>query len=303
MLCVDKKGIVLYCTNNELDYVTDESNADVTYTRNRLRCEIMPLIESSVQPRLSEHISRAAKLLGEEDRYLRRLAVDAAVQVVDIVATGVIMDNNALKELPLVLQRRVVRLALEQAMGHLQDLTYDHVEQIIELIQQNKTGKIIHLPKGWQVRIDYERSFVEALKVDESEVNVGQTINIPRLEAEKIINVGSYRFKLIEGVNTRDYPQNVYTKWFDYDKIGTNLILRTRRPGDWLRLGKEVHRKKLKNYLIDAKISRPERDKMMLLAQGDEIIWVIGHRMNAYYKVDDTTGVVLEVSLIEEEQQ
>lgn len=303
LLCVNKSWIVNYCHINNLDYVMDESNQDVTFTRNRLRQEIMPLIERKVQPKLSEHISRTAQLLREEDSYLRELAIEAASQVIDAEACEVVLHNDRLIKLSLVLQRRVLRLAMEQSMGHIQDLTFDHVEQMLALIKLGKTGKIIHLPKGWQMRTDYALSFIERVNTSLSEIDLGTSIDLLSLKVDKTMDVVGYRLRLLEGVNPGDYPQNVYTKWFDYDKIGTNLNLRTRRPGDWLRLGEDLHRKKLKNYLIDAKISRPERDKMILLAQNDEIIWVVGHRMNAYYKVKDTTSVVLEVSLIKEEQQ
>jgi len=261
----------------------------------------MPLIESTIQPKLAQHISRTAKLLREENAYLGELALAALKQVAHVSEDKVVLHNLDLKKLPLVLQRRVIRLALEMPLGYLQDLTYDHVEQILDLIHQNKTGKTIHLPGKWQLRTDYELSHIEKLASEIGEVSRDRSIDLSELNKNKSLEVEGYRLVLLGSVNIADYPENAYTKWFDYDKIRTKLNLRTRRPGDWLRLGNEEHRKKLKNYLIDAKISRPERDKIMLLTQGDEVIWIVGHRINAYYKVNDTTNTVLEVSLIKEE--
>ncbi len=89
--------------------------------------------------------------------------------------------------------------------------------------------------------------------------------------------------------------QKRYTKWLDYDKIDHNLLLRTRRPGDYLVIDQKGHRKKLKDYLIEEKVPVGERDTVPLLAKGSEILWVLGHRINAAYKISPQTKQVLEV--------
>ncbi len=93
-------------------------------------------------------------------------------------------------------------------------------------------------------------------------------------------------------------PVNRYTKWFDYDKIKNNVVLRTRRPGDYLEVAPGVH-KKLKDYLIDQKVPREDRDQCILLADGAHIIWVTGMRISENYKVTEKTRRILKVQKIE----
>ena len=69
-----------------------------------------------------------------------------------------------------------------------------------------------------------------------------------------------------------------YTKCFDCDKIKDGLVLRTRRSGDYLRVTAKGGKKKLKDYMIDAKIPKEERDSILLLADGPEIWWVVSQR-------------------------
>lgn len=90
-------------------------------------------------------------------------------------------------------------------------------------------------------------------------------------------------------------PIKTYTKWMDYDTIKGSLMLRTRRPGDYLVINEQGGRKKLKDYFIDEKIERRERDRMWLLADGSHVLWVIGGRMSAACRVTERTEKVLKI--------
>lgn len=92
-------------------------------------------------------------------------------------------------------------------------------------------------------------------------------------------------------------PQKKYTKWLDYDKMKTGLVVRTRRAGDYLVVNSSGGRKKLKDYLIDQKIPRRERDSIPLLASGSEIYWVAGYRISESCKVDRDTRQVLYIEI------
>ena len=88
--------------------------------------------------------------------------------------------------------------------------------------------------------------------------------------------------------------KNQYTKWFDYDKIKGTLSLRHRQPGDYLTLP-SGGRKTLKSWMIDEKIPRQEREQIWLLAEEKHILWIVGHRISAYYKITEQTKTILEV--------
>ena len=75
-------------------------------------------------------------------------------------------------------------------------------------------------------------------------------------------------------------PEKSYTKWFDYDKIKNGAALRTRHPGDFLQVLQSGGTKKLKDYFIEEKIPRDQRDSRLLLADGNHIIWVVGGRIS-----------------------
>lgn len=91
--------------------------------------------------------------------------------------------------------------------------------------------------------------------------------------------------------------ENKYTKWLACDTINRNVCFRTRRSGDYLVVNAAGGRKKLKDYLIDCKIPKEERDKLWLLADGSHILWVIGCRISEAVKVGEETEELLKITI------
>lgn len=89
--------------------------------------------------------------------------------------------------------------------------------------------------------------------------------------------------------------ENKCTKWLDYDKIKNKLYIRTRQPGDYLIINREGSKKKLARVMIDDKIPGEERDLIPLVADGKEILWIAGGRINERYKITAATRRVLEL--------
>ena len=90
--------------------------------------------------------------------------------------------------------------------------------------------------------------------------------------------------------------QNHYTKWFDYDKIEKRIELRRRENGDFLTIHPDGRRKTLSNLFTDRKVPREERDRVALLAAGQEILWAVGIRAGESARVDEGTRAILRVS-------
>lgn len=89
------------------------------------------------------------------------------------------------------------------------------------------------------------------------------------------------------------HEEKVYTKYFDYDIINRAVTLRTRRPGDYITIDGDGRKQKLKSYFVNEKIPREDRDRILLLAEGNHVLWIIGYRRgHAYYVGPDTEKIV-----------
>lgn len=100
--------------------------------------------------------------------------------------------------------------------------------------------------------------------------------------------------RVLNEFDREDIPEDTYTKWMDYAKMSDDLCLRTRRTGDYLVINTKGNEGNLKNYMINEKIPKSERDEVPLLASGSKIYWVIGHRISEDVKVTEDTKVVIE---------
>lgn len=78
--------------------------------------------------------------------------------------------------------------------------------------------------------------------------------------------------------------------------------MRTRRPGDFFTVNKEGGKQKLKSYFVNEKISREEREQMLLIADGSHIVWIPGRRMSRTYQIGENTGKILEIKFTEENE-
>ncbi len=105
------------------------------------------------------------------------------------------------------------------------------------------------------------------------------------------------RMEVLTNFDLAEISKKKYTKWFNYDRIKDNVRIRRRESGDYLVIDGEGHRQKLSRYMVNEKIPQEERDELLLVADGSHVMWVIGHRISDYYKVDENTTKVLKVQL------
>ena len=92
------------------------------------------------------------------------------------------------------------------------------------------------------------------------------------------------------------FPEKEYTKWFDYDIIKNTVKIRHRKPGDSLAVNRMGGRQKLKQYFINEKIPKEERDRVWLVADGSKIMWVVGYRQSQDYQITEHTKNILEIT-------
>ena len=111
-----------------------------------------------------------------------------------------------------------------------------------------------------------------------------------------------FQFRIFERPpGMKAFPEKTYTKWFDYDIINNTVEIRHRQAGDVLAINKNGGTQRLKKYFINEKIPKAQRDEILLLADGSHVVWVIGYRISAYYKVTETTKNILRADYIEED--
>lgn len=291
-----RQEIEAYCHKHQIPYRDDYTNALEEYTRNKIRHTVIPYIEDHFNKNFVNAIVNTASLARSEDDFIEGIATQKMDELVTKKSGECSIDLEGFITLDKVIQRRLIRQVL-RFLGSLKNIEYKHIEQIIQLTHL-EVSKKIQLPNGIVAKRSYSSIIMTILgenktEAFETEVSLHSRTYIKELN--------SYiELSLREG-EKYNIPKNLYTKWFDYDKIKYNLKVRNRRSGDVIAVKGIDGDKKLKKYFIDCKIPKEERDKVPLLADGSQIIWIIGHRISESYKVTESTKKILEVKYYLEE--
>ena len=106
----------------------------------------------------------------------------------------------------------------------------------------------------------------------------------------------SYEIKDAEEIE-RVATENPYTKCFDYDIMRKTITIRTRTAGDYITINENGAKQKLKSYFINEKIPKEERDNILLLAEGNHILWIFGYRRGCAYQIGKNTKHILKITI------
>ena len=272
LLCVSREEIRKFLSAREISWMEDSSNQDILYTRNRIRQIVIPEMEK-INPKTVEHIGVTAGYMRSIEEYLQEQADMLYGRYVE-KKNGEYCVKKELGREKEIMQEYVLLKTLSGAAGRRKDISRIHVESLKNLLGKG-TGAEIFLPYGLRARQIYGD-----ILIGKSRENSGMLLPL--------------EFRIFSYEN-QQIPEKTYTKWFDYDRIKNSLKVRFRLPGDYFIINDRGGRKKLKDYFIDCKIPREEREKITLLAENSHILWAVGCRISEYYKITSQTKRVLEV--------
>lgn len=231
---------------------------------------------------------------------------------------------HTLREEAELLQTYILREACRQC-GSLTDLSVRHVEAISDLLKERPgacAGRCLSLPGGLAARRLYDELIFEkktertaqrpaGVQPKEGKAETKQAkskppvyageevrINAPALSGEPfLVQIGQHSFslRLQPFDKSQKIPTNQYTKWINYDKLEGSFVFRTRRTGDYILLpgGKK---KTVKSYMIDQKIPAGDRDRIVLLAQGSHVLWIVGYRLSEAARLLEDTRQILQIT-------
>ena len=299
----------------------DSTNTDTRYLRNRIRHALIPRLESDYNPNIKAGLSRTADVLGAESEYLDTVAQEAFETCrvrdpdrVKALATleSVVLDREQFQQFHIAVQRRVLRLSFFEMLGSMGDLYFVHCEAMLNVIEGNTPNAALALPNGLRFRRVYQSLIFEVNINSRSPFPIesftyplavpGKTL-IAALNTEITAELGDIRtgetFKL---------PDGRYEALFDYEKVreafsdisseAFPLTVRNRRQGDRFQPYGMRGTKKIKDFLIDAKVPRDERERIPMLVCGDQVLWIVGYTTSDPFKIHPGTRQYLHLRYV-----
>jgi tRNA(Ile)-lysidine synthase len=280
LLFASREEISMYARENKIIYREDSSNAQVKYTRNKIRHKIFPILGEINDDALTAITSTMEKLSGT--------AVIAGWKISEIHSKIFVPEGNEINvninELQHVIKEKILIFELFRQYN----LSADQCNELVDLLEA-PPGKILYTSTHRIIK-DRDRLIITLQKpADLPEVYFN--------DINKMAESVSFSEVRIEDVSNVIVKPDRYSAFLDADLINFPLIYRLWKPGDRFMPFGMKGMKKVSDYLVDNKIPLPEKEKVMVLQAGNDIIWLTGYRIDNRFRITDKTKRVLIISL------
>ncbi len=279
LLAVSKSDIIKWLDSQNISYVTDSTNLSDAYTRNFIRLRILPLLEE-LNPSVRSAILRTADNLSSVNSIYESVVQDAKEKVLE--STNKISIEKLL-QLPSV---DTILYELLKPYGFSATVSSEICASL-----NGEAGKIYYSP-NYKLLKDREYLFLSELSKDsDQEYQVNIQDNHWQGPISLSFSITSY---------TKDYQisKDKQVASFDYDKLSFPLVLRKWKDGDWFVPYGMKGRKKLSDYFSDHKFNLFEKERTWLLCSNNQIIWIVGERVDNRVAIEKMTKKILVVNFL-----
>ncbi|MFQ5766471.1 MAG: tRNA lysidine(34) synthetase TilS [Acidobacteriota bacterium] len=297
LLRIRRQALRAWLTGQGIGWLEDPSNGDPRYLRNRVRHQLLPLLEE-LRPGATATTARAARLLQDDEDLLQ----DQTIQYEPLMhrrQTGLQMDGRRLASLPRPLSRRLLR----RAGAILLDSPFwspaaQHVEEILHGLQEGRTKGRFHLGPGLTARLDGPDLLIFRESAQPGHLSAPAAVEpVPlAIPGQASFPPGGVRLacrrRRRRPLDPPAGPDRVY---LDETRVSRCFSLRRPREGDRFQPVQGRGTRLVSAFLADSRIPPEERDRVPLLCCGDEIAWVVGLSADARYAAADQADAVIEV--------
>ena len=286
LLCVSRADILDYLERIEQDYVTDSSNNFKVFSRNRIRLDVMPLL-NSINISASANIAAAIENINEAYKiYIK------AIQE-DIEKCYKEEDNKKIIDISKLLESASPRSVIHEILSPL-GFTRPQEDDIIK-VMTGESGKMFSA-KSWRLLID--RGNIIIIPIQNNDNDIERKFRFASHEGSMTIDgCGIINYQIIDYDQLKINPDKRFA-YLDVDKMHGPLTIRTVKQGDTFSPFGLKGKKLVSDFMTDLKLTRFEKEEQKVICDGDEIAWVVGKRSSEKFRVDETTKKVLVMELV-----
>lgn len=262
-----------YCRDSGLDFMTDETNLETVYTRNKLRLDVIPYIQKNINKNFIRRIVENSDIIMQENDFIQGIAEDIFEKAFKISSGVYSLDISKLTGCHTAVLRRVMSIYFGKIYNTAHNMEHKFIDAAIFLMR-GESGKSIDLPQNIVLKNEY--GILSAEK-----------------RAEKY---SKENYKIIKEYNVlseKPSKNSIFIK----TEFADNLSVRFKKDGDYFYPYGMEGRKKLKKFFSDMKIPKQMRENIpLIVSEMDEIIWVAGIRADRRFLSDaGEIGVKIEV--------
>ncbi|MFI3289082.1 MAG: tRNA lysidine(34) synthetase TilS [Rikenellaceae bacterium] len=279
-----RKEILEYASNNRIPYREDSSNRSTKYLRNKIRLGLVPRLRE-INPRFTQMMRGNLERLADAQTFINGC--------IEHIAKMVIEEQDGIYTLHVdrIDDNMPHGFVIYELMNTNFGFKGDVIDSIVVALRdENSSGKRFY-SKDFVAYIDRGRILVTRIEsCDICQIDVAQGAERAYC-GNSVLYIENIIIDLIESFDLGD---NVAL--LDSDKLQFPLLLRRWSEGDsFVPLGMEGH-KKVSDFLIDEKVSQPEKERQFVLMSGEDIVWLVGRRIDDRYKLESESENVLKVT-------
>ncbi len=285
LLGVTRAELAAYLTERGLAWREDASNQDTAFLRNRIRHELLPLLEQ-YNPAIRERLAATAAVLSDEHHLLDQLTKEVVDRACTEDGDAFACSVTQLAEQPPALRRRFLRLLLERLAGNLDHFSSRHIAAMEQLLNSPRPNAVLNLPQGITALREYGSLVLRRTFAPQPPV-IGELA---------ITGTGHFLLPGDASLTLTSVPASVVaeplaanTALFNPDRTPFPWHVRMFQNGDRMVPFGMSGSKKVKDIFIDAKVPCSQRRSIPLLFCGDTLLWVCGLRTSQLARLDDTS--------------
>jgi len=299
LLCVTRAQILQYCKANNLTWRHDHTNYDYSYTRNRIRHLLLPQLQSRCDGLLVAELAKLSKSCrGLYNRVCREAEKVWPVVVLASEPGKVVLDKKVFAAQAEIIQAELARRAVVSIGSGERDLKEAHYKQIMD-VAHRAGGRRVELPGSFVVAAQYRKIIFSDSREKDG----------PRPPLQTILEIpGRTKFggcKIIAEVlcakdcNIEEFKaaKNEFVERFDIDELAGPVIVRRREGGDRFRPLGGVGTKKAGKFLTAQKVPHELRQRLLIIADSEKIIWLAPLRPSELTRVTAQTKQILQLQI------
>ena len=303
-----RSEIIVFLDQNGIRYISDVSNRDKRFLRNRIRHDLIPLLKTSYNPKISQSLNRLASIISAEEEWIEDLIHPLFEKAaIDIQDAQISLSVSFLNQIHMAAKRRIIRRAISKIKGNVKRIELTHIDSAIDLVESGPVYRSIDLPDRIRIRrkadvllISREKNTLRNVDAPYGRVEMfAFEYQIEKPESLFIKEIGAHMTFTEMSIENLSHlcESGQHTGFFDRDELSFPLVLRNFRQGDRFTPLGMTGTQKIKKFFINEKVPRKERLRCPILLCREKIIWVAGYRIDESVKVKPTTKNVLCVEL------
>lgn len=299
LLDISRKDIEKYCEIRNLNPRMDSTNLEKNYGRNKIRLDMIPFIEENFNSNFIDSASKMSELLREDNDYLYEIAEKKFEEIIIMETKERIEINNLkFKRIEKNIKSRILKIMINRVRKNLKGINHSIINEILDISNSNKTGKKKDLFTEYTIKLSYDKLILEKIgNFDKIRYNYkirvfsGSEAFIKEISKKILIKKMNYKSFIEEQKNN----EAIYLR--DDDTL-EEITIRSRENGDRIKLKGILGAKRLKNYFIDKKIPRENRDIIPIIEGHEQIIAIMGYCVSEEYSIEEKTENIIKIEVI-----